>query len=98
MLALLAEGASNGQIAAQLVIADETAKTHVKRILRKLGATNRVEAATDVVARPAGSAVDRAGPRRPADRRHDLSTRSQKLLVIAAVSRRPPGRYHWGVG
>ena len=46
VLALLAEGASNGQIAAQLVIADETAKTHVKRILRKLGATNRVEAAT----------------------------------------------------
>jgi len=46
VLALLAKGASNAQIAAQLVIADETAKTHVKRILRKLGVTNRVEAAT----------------------------------------------------
>lgn len=45
VLALLAKGASNAQIAAQLVIADETAKTHVKRILRKLGVANRVEAA-----------------------------------------------------
>jgi DNA-binding CsgD family transcriptional regulator len=46
VLVLLAKGASNAQIAAQLVIANETAKTHVKRILRKLGASNRVEAAT----------------------------------------------------
>jgi DNA-binding CsgD family transcriptional regulator len=45
VLALLGTGASNAQIAAQLVISDETAKTHVKRILRKLGAANRVEAA-----------------------------------------------------
>lgn len=45
VLALLAGGASNHQIAAQLVISDETAKTHVKRILRKLGVANRVEAA-----------------------------------------------------
>jgi DNA-binding NarL/FixJ family response regulator len=43
---LLVNGASNGQIAAQLYIAEDTAKTHVKRILRKLGASNRVEAAT----------------------------------------------------
>lgn len=45
VLAFLARGCSNAQIAAQLVIADETAKTHVKRILRKLGVNNRVEAA-----------------------------------------------------
>ncbi len=42
----LAKGASNAQIGAQLFIAEETAKTHVKRIFRKLGAANRVEAAT----------------------------------------------------
>ena len=46
VLALLGKGASNAQIAAQLVISEETAKTHVKRILRKLGAANRLEAAT----------------------------------------------------
>jgi DNA-binding CsgD family transcriptional regulator len=46
VLALLGKGSSNAQIAADLVITEETAKTHVKRILRKLGAGNRVEAAT----------------------------------------------------
>jgi DNA-binding CsgD family transcriptional regulator len=46
VLALIAEGATNSQIAARLVIADSTAKSHVKRILRRLGAANRVEAAT----------------------------------------------------
>jgi DNA-binding CsgD family transcriptional regulator len=46
VMELLVTGASNGQIAAQLVIAEDTAKTHVKRILRKLGASSRVEAAT----------------------------------------------------
>ncbi|WP_354701118.1 hypothetical protein DSM112329_01424 [Paraconexibacter sp. AEG42_29] len=46
VLALVGGGASNAQIAARLVITEETAKSHVKRILRKLGASNRVEAAT----------------------------------------------------
>ena len=45
VLALVAEGATNGQIAARLVITEDTAKSHVKRILRKLGAGNRVEVA-----------------------------------------------------
>jgi len=46
VLALLGAGASNAHIAARLVITESTAKSHVKRILRKLGAANRVEAAT----------------------------------------------------
>jgi DNA-binding CsgD family transcriptional regulator len=46
VLALLGDGASNAHIAARLVITEDTAKSHVKRILRKLGAANRVEAAT----------------------------------------------------
>lgn len=46
VLALLGTGASNAHIAARLVITEDTAKSHVKRILRKLGAANRVEAAT----------------------------------------------------
>jgi DNA-binding CsgD family transcriptional regulator len=37
-------GASNAEIAEELVITIETAKTHVKRILRKIGAINRSEA------------------------------------------------------
>lgn len=41
---LLVEGLSNREIAELLVVSPETVKTHVARILRKLGAANRVEA------------------------------------------------------
>jgi DNA-binding CsgD family transcriptional regulator len=44
VLALLATGASNSQIAQQLVIAPNTVKRHVKHILAKLQATNRTQA------------------------------------------------------
>jgi DNA-binding CsgD family transcriptional regulator/GAF domain-containing protein len=40
----LAAGKTNAQIAAGLVVAEGTIKTHVKHILSKLGATNRTEA------------------------------------------------------
>lgn len=43
---LLAEGLSNREIAERLVVSPETIKSHVTRILRKFGATNRVEAVT----------------------------------------------------
>ena len=46
VLALIAEGARNADIAARLVISESTAKTHVKNILRKLRAGNRTEAAS----------------------------------------------------
>jgi ATP/maltotriose-dependent transcriptional regulator MalT len=44
VLALMSTGATNERIAQELVIATETVKTHVKRILRKLGVENRAEA------------------------------------------------------
>ena len=44
VLGLLAAGASNQQIATQLVITLNTAKRHVKHILAKLAATNRTQA------------------------------------------------------
>lgn len=43
-LLLLADGASNQQIADQLVISLNTAKRHVKHILAKLTVTNRTQA------------------------------------------------------
>ncbi|MDR1799011.1 MAG: helix-turn-helix transcriptional regulator [Bifidobacteriaceae bacterium] len=43
-LALLAEGRTNAQIAAALFVAPETAKSHVSRVLAKLGVSNRVQA------------------------------------------------------
>ena len=45
MLALLADGRTNGEIAAELFISTKTASVHVSSILRKLGVSNRVEAA-----------------------------------------------------
>lgn len=44
VLRLMAAGATNAAIAATLVIAEGTAKTHVKNILRKLEVGNRAEA------------------------------------------------------
>jgi DNA-binding NarL/FixJ family response regulator len=45
VLELLAQGASNQQIAQELVISEKTASVHVSHILSKLGARNRTEAA-----------------------------------------------------
>lgn len=44
VLALLAEGLSNKEIAAKLEISEHTAKFHVNSILQKMGAQKRVEA------------------------------------------------------
>jgi ATP/maltotriose-dependent transcriptional regulator MalT len=45
VMALLAAGRTNREIAAELVISDKTASVHVSHILAKLGVRNRVEAA-----------------------------------------------------
>jgi DNA-binding CsgD family transcriptional regulator len=49
VLRLMAAGRTNGQIAEELVISTGTVKSHVKRVLRKLHATNRAEAASRYV-------------------------------------------------
>jgi DNA-binding NarL/FixJ family response regulator len=53
VLALVATGQTNRQIAAVLVISEKTAAVHVSNILQKLGVRRRVEAAVlAVLARP----------------------------------------------
>ena len=55
MLTLVAQGRSNAEIADQLVISPATAKTHVSRVLAKLGARDRAQLV--VIAYEAGLVV-----------------------------------------
>ncbi|WP_139316918.1 MULTISPECIES: LuxR C-terminal-related transcriptional regulator [unclassified Pseudonocardia] len=63
VLRLMAGGDTNARIATRLVISEGTVKSHVKHILRKLGAANRAEAVSHWLR----SGYDRAGhgPSRP---------------------------------
>ncbi len=51
VLALVADGLSNAEIADRLVISRSTVKTHVSSVIAKLGASSRTEAATMAVRR-----------------------------------------------
>ena len=44
IMSLIADGRSNGEIAAQLVLAEKTVKNHVNRIYATLGAESRAAA------------------------------------------------------
>jgi DNA-binding CsgD family transcriptional regulator len=63
VLAVLAEGETNARIAERLVVSEDTVKTHVKSILRKLGLHNRSQAVSRYFRAHAGLADGPSGTR-----------------------------------
>ncbi|MDQ6779345.1 MAG: LuxR C-terminal-related transcriptional regulator [Actinomycetota bacterium] len=62
VLNMIATGRTNAEIASELIVGETTVKTHVTRILMKLGVRDRVQAV--VLAYETGVVIPSSGPRR----------------------------------
>ena len=65
VVAMLAEGETNARIARRLVVSEDTVKTHVKHILRKLGVHNRSQAVSRYFPPDTGARASRRARRCP---------------------------------
>jgi DNA-binding CsgD family transcriptional regulator len=90
VLEMIATGAKNAQIADRFVISENTVKSHVSRILQKLPATNRTEAAfryIELYGAPASPNGDAAAPDGAIERTDRISAASAMRATVSDVPR-----------
>jgi DNA-binding CsgD family transcriptional regulator len=80
ILEMIATGAKNSEIAARFVISQNTVKTHVSQILKKLPAANRTEAAFRY--------IDLYGAPRPAAESESVSAAAAVSATVSALDGR----------
>ena len=96
VLRLMATGETNAGIAARLIISEGTVKSHVKHLLRKLGAANRAEAVCRYFRMESGNATGRSqmsnGPAVPGRRWLRESPQNRGCKEVRAWWLPSPGR------